>query len=393
MDSYKQAVIENSLKVRSQRVKRIKAFIIGFVCFMAVVPTILCIILFVKVYALQNEVNNLKSGYIGATFYNDYDTLGSVGTITENSNSTLEEIDGTMYNSKDVNPKEVIREDTKEQIEESPTLFSKEEPKATEEEVDSETNESISAIMDESSTIVELDDKEDRNQVDLDESIDDKVSNTTNLSSNKQVYLTFDDGPSKYTSDLLDLLNEYNVKVTFFVIGKTDKHSLEMYKRIVDEGHALGIHSYSHDYTNIYKSLENFDKDFTKLRDLLYDTTGYLTNIYRFPGGSANSIAKEKISMFIEYLNEKNVTYFDWNVVNGDGTSEAITKKDSYLSVINGIKVHKRSIVLLHDTDLKQATIESVEDILKTLIEHGIEILPLDNSVKPIQQIKANTLQ
>lgn len=361
MDSYKQNVIGNSLKVRSQRVRRMKAGIIGFVCFMTVVPTILCIILFVKVYSLQNEVNDLKKGYIGASFYNDYDTLGSVATITENSNTILEENDGTMYNSKDG--------------------------------IDTLIDQNISTSIDSKENQTELD------EITSDkDSSDDNLNNTNQLETKdkeekKQVYLTFDDGPSKYTSELLDLLKSYNVKATFFVIGKTDKHSLDMYKRIVEEGHSLGIHSYSHDYTNIYESLENFDNDFTKLRDLLYDTTGYLTNIYRFPGGSANNIAKEKISLFIDYLNENDITYFDWNVVNGDGTGEKITKEDSYQNVMNGVKVHKRSIVLMHDTDMKQATIDSVETILKDLLEQGVEILPLDDSVKPIQQIKASTLQ
>jgi len=202
----------------------------------------------------------------------------------------------------------------------------------------------------------------------------------------KTVYLTFDDGPSKYTEDILKDLAEYNVKATFFVIGKTNSHSKELYKKIVDEGHTLGMHSYSHDYKQIYKSVEDFDKDFTKLRDLLYDTTGYLPSIYRFPGGSS-SVRKKDVSAFINYLNQKSVVYFDWNVVSGDATGVDYTAEQLYDNVINGIKLHNNSIVLMHDTDAKENTVKSLKQILKTLTEQGTELLPLNENVTPIQQV------
>ena len=85
--------------------------------------------------------------------------------------------------------------------------------------------------------------------------------------------LTFDDGPSSNTAAILDTLAQYNVKATFFVVGKEDEESQEMYKRIVNEGHTLGMHSYSHKYSVIYDSLENFEDDFTKIQNYLYDIT------------------------------------------------------------------------------------------------------------------------
>jgi peptidoglycan/xylan/chitin deacetylase (PgdA/CDA1 family) len=210
---------------------------------------------------------------------------------------------------------------------------------------------------------------------------------------NKKVYLTFDDGPSKYTDDILDILSEYNVKATFFVIGKTDDSSKEMYQRIVEEGHTLGMHSYSHDYKYIYKSLEDFDKDFTKVRDLLYDTTGYLPTLYRFPGGSSNNVSDVDISSFIQYLNDSSVTYFDWNVVSGDATGKDLTQNALYNNVINGVKKHNTSVVLMHDTDVKVNSVKSLKRILDTLIEEGAVILPLDENVTPIQQVKSSSFE
>lgn len=209
----------------------------------------------------------------------------------------------------------------------------------------------------------------------------------------KEVYLTFDDGPSKFTDDILDILKEYDVKATFFVIGKTDKQSKKMYKRIVKEGHTLGMHSYSHNYKTIYNSLEDFEKDFTKLQNLLYDTTGYFPNLYRFPGGSSNSVSNMDISVFIKYLCEKSVIYYDWNVDNGDATGKSYSPEELCDNVLSGIKAHDRSIVLMHDTDAKENTVKSLKLILDKLTTQDIEILPLQDNVTPIQQVKVSSIE
>lgn len=205
----------------------------------------------------------------------------------------------------------------------------------------------------------------------------------------KKVYLTFDDGPSKCTDEILDILSDYNVKATFFVIGQTDKEALRLYKRIVDEGHTLGMHSYSHDYKIIYKSVEDFDKDFTKLWKLLYDTTGYKPTIYRFPGGSSNLAHRSCKDDIIRYLNNKDIKYFDWNALNGDATGVKYTNDQLINNVLEGVAVKKRAFVLMHDTQSKKATVETLPIILDKLLSEGAEILPIDDSVTPIQSVKA----
>ena len=102
------------------------------------------------------------------------------------------------------------------------------------------------------------------------------------------VYLTFDDGPSSRTSEILDILKKENIKATFFVIGKEGEKEPEIMRRIVEEGHTLGIHTYSHVYTNVYASVESYLEDFNRTYELIYEATGLKTEIFRFPGGSIN---------------------------------------------------------------------------------------------------------
>ena len=111
----------------------------------------------------------------------------------------------------------------------------------------------------------------------------------------KIAYLTFDDGPSINTGKILDILKRYDIKATFFVVGRSDDNSKNLYKRIVKEGHAIGNHTYSHEYKTLYSSEENFLSDFKKLEHHIYDITGIKMDIMRFPGGS-NTIIPNKYS-------------------------------------------------------------------------------------------------
>ncbi len=209
----------------------------------------------------------------------------------------------------------------------------------------------------------------------------------------KKVYLTFDDGPSPYTEEILDILDEYGVKATFFVIGKTDKESKRLYREIIERGHTLGMHSYSHVYKQIYNSAEDFDKDFTKLWKLLYDTTGYMPTIYRFPGGSGNRVNKYGMEEFIRYLKDKKIIYFDWNVDNGDATGVEFTKEQLSKNILNGVAAKKRAMVLMHDANGKRTTVDSLPIVLEALLSGGAEVLPLSEEVTPIQQIKAEDVK
>ena len=205
----------------------------------------------------------------------------------------------------------------------------------------------------------------------------------------KKVYITFDDGPSKNTDALLDLLNEYNAKVTFFVIGHEGEENKRLYKRIVEEGHSIGMHSYSHDYAEIYKSVEDFEKDFTKISDLLYDSIGYVPKLYRFPGGSSNSRCKSlTIQPFISFLLENDLRYFDWNVDNGDATGKNYTVEELAQNLLDGVEKKTVSVVLCHDTNAKGKTLESMKIVLPKLVEKGAQILPITEDTPMIRHVK-----
>ena len=208
-----------------------------------------------------------------------------------------------------------------------------------------------------------------------------------------KVYLTFDDGPSDNTAAILDTLAKYNVKATFFVVGKTDDQSKEMYQRIVNEGHTLGMHSYSHKYSVVYDSLDAFETDFNQLQSYLYDITGQECRLYRFPGGSSNQVSNTDMSEFIRFLNEEGVTYFDWNVSSGDATSQAYTADELLNNVLTDVPKYKTSVVLMHDSNTKSTTVEALGTMIEALQGMGAQILPIDENTTLVQHIKADSVE
>ncbi len=201
-----------------------------------------------------------------------------------------------------------------------------------------------------------------------------------------RVYLTFDDGPSRYTDDILDILDMYNVKATFFVVGKEDDHSKEMMQRIVEEGHSIGMHSYSHKYSEVYQSEESFTEDFVKIQDYVYDITGVRSTIYRFPGGSSNTVSDTPMEQLTAYLESQDVTYYDWNISSGDGGSRILEVEELVDNCTRDITKHKNSVILLHDSAGKHTTVEALPAIIESIMElEDTVILPITEDTEPIQ--------
>lgn len=207
----------------------------------------------------------------------------------------------------------------------------------------------------------------------------------------RKVYLTFDDGPSIYTEELLDILAEHNVKATFFVTGKGKEQYGDTYRRIVEEGHTLGMHSYSHEYENIYASLENFREDIKVLRDFLYDETGMASSFYRFPGGSSNEVTQTDIREMIEYLNAMDIAYFDWNISAGDATSAYISSDQIVERVMNQLPSRRVAVVLLHDAADKRSTVDALPILIEKIqgMNDGTEILPITEETMLIQHVQS----
>ncbi len=204
----------------------------------------------------------------------------------------------------------------------------------------------------------------------------------------RKVYLTFDDGPSSNTGRILDVLAEYDVKATFFVVGKEEEEYQPLYNRIVQEGHTLAMHSYSHKYNEIYQSVDSFTSDLSELQEFLYDTTGVWCRYYRFPGGSSNSVSSVDMHDLIAYLDEQDMTYFDWNVSSGDAASGYISPNDIIRNCTGNLKDFDEAIILMHDASNKNSTVEA----LPTLIEkiqamEDTKIVPITDDTEPIHHI------
>ncbi len=209
----------------------------------------------------------------------------------------------------------------------------------------------------------------------------------------KKVYLTFDDGPSERTDEVLDILKKYNVKATFFVVAPREKGSEESYKeryrRIVNEGHTLAIHSYTHDYIKIYKDIDTFSKDVLTMQQYIYDITGYKPTVYRFPGGSSNSYFKQNVTVrqCIDWLTANGFTYYDWNVSSGDANNVPPSAAQILNNIFVGnysVSTQKNPVVLMHDSRTKTTTVEALPQIIERIKALGYEIAPITSDSTPV---------
>lgn len=206
----------------------------------------------------------------------------------------------------------------------------------------------------------------------------------------KEIYLTFDDGPSSNTDAILDILKAYDVKATFFVVGKTDEKSKAAYRRIVAEGHTLGMHSYSHKYDEIYQSKESFTEDLSSLQEYLYEVTGVWSRYYRFPGGSSNTVSKVDMQELIAWLKENDITYYDWNTASGDAVSGQLSKEIIVENCMAKLDDQSECMILMHDAAEKKTTVEALPEIISQVRMRGdASFLPITDETKPVQHLKA----
>ncbi len=203
-----------------------------------------------------------------------------------------------------------------------------------------------------------------------------------------KVYLTFDDGPSKQTEVILDILDEYGVKATFFVVGKEDEKVEERLQMIYKRGHTIGMHSYSHDYAEIYDSIEAFRADFLKSKKYIYDATGVETKYFRFPGGSSNRLGKIDMNEVVAFLQEQGVEYYDWNISSGDGGGTLMPTDVIVENCTKDILRYDTSIILMHDSASKTTTVEALPQIIEAILAmEDTAILPITEGSKPIHHV------
>ena len=204
----------------------------------------------------------------------------------------------------------------------------------------------------------------------------------------RKVYLTFDDGPSSNTGRILDILADYDVKATFFVVGKEEEEYQALYKRIVEEGHTLAMHSYSHKYNEIYQSVESYSADLSRLQEFLYDTTGVWCRYCRFPGGSSNTVSRVDMHELIAYLDDQDMSYFDWNISSGDAVNSYISSSDIVRNCTANIYKYDEAIILMHDAAEKNSTVEALPRLIEAIqAMDDTKIVPITDDTERIHHI------
>lgn len=193
------------------------------------------------------------------------------------------------------------------------------------------------------------------------------------------VYLTFDDGPGKYTDKVLDILKEEQIKATFFVLGQQVERNPLFTKRIIEEGHTVGNHTYNHNYKEIYNSFEQFAEQIIQTNKIVYELTGYKITLFRAPGGSINNLDEG----YFKALESAGFTVYDWNIDTRDSIVRGITS-EQVLQHVTESSLFNPAIVLLHDTNRHEQSMLALPSIISYYRELGYQFAPITASTQPV---------
>lgn len=205
------------------------------------------------------------------------------------------------------------------------------------------------------------------------------------VSGGKRCYLTFDDGPSPNTDRILEVLDRYGVKATFFVVGYEARTAAgqERMRRIVAEGHALAMHSWSHDYKKVYASVEGFLEDFYRLYQYIHEVTGEYPALFRFPGGSINGYDRGVYQEIIAEMTRRGFVYFDWNASAQDATVYPRPAWDISADCLKGIG-RELVVVLAHDSGARGTTVDALPAVIEGYRNAGYTLEALHPGVEPV---------
>lgn len=201
---------------------------------------------------------------------------------------------------------------------------------------------------------------------------------------NGSIYLTFDDGPSYLTKEILDILDEEGIKATFFVTSGG-----EYVKRAYNSGHTIALHTSSHKYSYVYSSEENYFNDLNTVSDSVYNSIGIRCKFIRFPGGSSNTISRNYnngiMSRLVNAVTNKGYVYFDWNVDSNDAGGDTNNSNKIYNNVINGLSHSKTNIVLMHDSANHRSTVNALRDIIRYGKDNGYSFKAITNDTPVVR--------
>ena len=195
--------------------------------------------------------------------------------------------------------------------------------------------------------------------------------------------LTFDDGPSPNTDRILDILDQYGIKATFFVVGRTGAADQERMRRIVASGHTIAMHSWSHDYNKIYASVEDFLEDFDQLYHWIHEVTGVYPSVFRFPGGSINGYDRGLYQEIIAEMTRRGFIYFDWNASAQDATVTPRAPSDIAADCLKGAG-RDLVVVLSHDSAARGTTADALPAVIEGYQAAGYAFSPLHPGVTPV---------
>lgn len=212
-----------------------------------------------------------------------------------------------------------------------------------------------------------------------------RVAQTPEVETAKRgtVFLTFEGGPSQHTATILDALKKSGAHATFFVTGKNIAGNEALVKRMVDEGHTVGISSYSGDYKAIYLSPDAFVEDFHQAYEAIYTACGVYPTIFRFPGGSVNRYSQNTYQPIIAEMLRRGFLYYDWSASANDAESANRTITEVTQTVLTGVQKTKNTpVVLMHDT--AEDTARAMGNLLSELKKAGYTCEALNNMVRPV---------
>ncbi len=220
----------------------------------------------------------------------------------------------------------------------------------------------------------------------------DPTAAPTPVPGTKYVYLTFDDGPSDNTERILEILDRYKVKATFFVNGREDAKNIERYKKIAEAGHEIAMHSYSHEYEEVYASTEKFTADLDRIQSLVKRVTGKTPMVYRFPGGSSNRLSVRQLPMqsFVDVLDSRGIAYFDWNVDTTDGEGADRPVETLISEAQKNLGKTDQSVVLMHDAGDHNTTVEALPSIIQSCIDRGLTFDVITAKTPPVHHTLAD---
>ena len=378
ISEYEQELLKAELETGASEEKETKSakpkkkksgrrFLIALLLVMCAVPLLLCIYLIIRVNSMDGRLDRIADALgVSSNDITEYHYL------TEATTGRVTEDDAYLTPEKEMAADIVfLAEHYSESV------------------IAEENNDEIDGDAAKNAEAAEAEDVENE-QAAEEEALPEKESAQTTVKSNgKKVYLTFDDGPSIHTAEILDILKKNNVKATFFVVYHDEPGLEQLYSRIVDDGHTIGMHSYTHIYEEIYASEQAFEKDVKDIHDYIKKVTGVDAKFYRFPGGSSNDVSDNVNTMdMINFLDRQGITYFDWNSASLDAEDASLTPEELNANVMTYVESNPGdSIVLMHDFEYCEPTVAALQSLIDTLKSEGYEILPITDKTEPVQHV------